>query len=145
MATVNVVNVFCYKSLSAKDLTTVASAFFAILVWLTSRQRGDSGKSQDNDFHCGSAKTRYYCGVSVESLFGPGRLSVERGFDVRSGSIAIGDPAMGLMTFDLHLPPGRYCCDQGALQKSYGQAQQNDFPRRTIRIRRGCGAGRTLP
>jgi hypothetical protein len=28
---------------------------------------------------------------------------MERGFEIRSGSIAIGDPAMGLVTFDSKL------------------------------------------
>jgi hypothetical protein len=41
---------------------------------------------------------------------------MEQGFDVRTGRIAIGDPAMGLVTFDLRLSPGHYRCNRGALR-----------------------------
>ena len=41
---------------------------------------------------------------------------MEQGFDVLSGSTAIGDPAMGLVTFDLRLSPGHYRCNRGALR-----------------------------
>jgi hypothetical protein len=41
---------------------------------------------------------------------------MERGFDIKTGSIAIGDPTMGLVTYDLQLPPGRYSCNPGALR-----------------------------
>ncbi len=41
---------------------------------------------------------------------------MERGFDVRSGSVSIGDPTMGLTKFDLRLPIGRYRCDPGTLR-----------------------------
>jgi len=44
-------------------------------------------------------------------------LNMERGFDLQTGCIAIGDPAMGLATFDLHLLPGRYCCSPGTLKQ----------------------------
>ena len=40
---------------------------------------------------------------------------VERGFEVRTGSIAIGDPAMGLVVFNLGLSPGQYRLERGAL------------------------------
>jgi hypothetical protein len=43
---------------------------------------------------------------------------MDRGFDVGSGSIAIGDSAMGLVMFELHLPLGRYRCNRGALRKA---------------------------
>jgi hypothetical protein len=42
---------------------------------------------------------------------------MEQGFDVKTGSIAIGDPAMGLVTYDLRLPPGRYRLNFGALRQ----------------------------
>jgi hypothetical protein len=42
---------------------------------------------------------------------------MECGFDIQTGSIAIGDPTMGLVTYDLGLPPGRYRCDPGALRR----------------------------
>jgi hypothetical protein len=42
---------------------------------------------------------------------------MEQGFDVGTGSIAIGDPAMGLVTFDLGLLTGRYHCNRGALRE----------------------------
>jgi hypothetical protein len=42
---------------------------------------------------------------------------MERGFDVKTGSIAIGDPTMGLVTFDLRLQPGHYRCDPGLLRQ----------------------------
>src|SRR5262245_54291181 len=41
---------------------------------------------------------------------------MERGFDITSGSLAIGDPTMGLVQFDLQLPPGRYRCERGSLR-----------------------------
>jgi hypothetical protein len=41
---------------------------------------------------------------------------MEQGFYVKTRSIAIGDPAMGLATFDLRLPPGRYRLNFGALR-----------------------------
>jgi hypothetical protein len=49
---------------------------------------------------------------------------MERDFDVQTGSIAIGDPAMGLVTFALHLPPGRYCCNPGALRPATAEDLQ---------------------
>jgi hypothetical protein len=42
---------------------------------------------------------------------------MERAFDINSGSVAIGDPTMDLVTYDLALPPGRYRCDPGALRR----------------------------
>lgn len=36
-------------------------------------------------------------------------------FDIRSGSMLIGDPTMELAKFDLNLPPGRYRLKEGAL------------------------------
>lgn len=42
---------------------------------------------------------------------------MERGFDIKTGSVAIGDPTMGLVTYDLRLPAGRYRCDPGALRQ----------------------------
>jgi len=42
---------------------------------------------------------------------------MERGFDIRTGSVTIGDPAMGLVTYGLRLPPGRYRCAPGALRR----------------------------
>src|SRR5262249_33753940 len=43
---------------------------------------------------------------------------MERGFDIQTGSIAIGDPAMGMVRFDVGLPRGRYCCHRGALRET---------------------------
>jgi hypothetical protein len=42
---------------------------------------------------------------------------MERGFDIKTGSVAIGDPTMGLVTYHLGLPSGRYRCDPGALRR----------------------------
>lgn len=42
---------------------------------------------------------------------------MERDFDIQTGSIAIGDPTMGLVTFNLRLPVGRYRCDPGTLRR----------------------------
>jgi hypothetical protein len=42
---------------------------------------------------------------------------MERGFEIKTGSVAIGDPTMGLVNYDLGLPPGRYRCDPGALRR----------------------------
>lgn len=41
---------------------------------------------------------------------------MERGFDIQTGSVAIGDPTMGLVTYELCLPLGHYRCDPGALR-----------------------------
>ncbi len=42
---------------------------------------------------------------------------MERGFDIKTGSVAIGDPTMGLVTYDLGLLPGRYRCEPGTLRR----------------------------
>src|SRR5262245_55259102 len=69
-------------------------------------------------------------GVKLLRLLMPGRIqpavcesmvrwlgsTMERGFDIKTGSLAIGDPTMGLVTFDLQLPSGRYRCEPGAIR-----------------------------
>jgi hypothetical protein len=42
---------------------------------------------------------------------------MERGFDIQTGSVAIGDPTMGLVTYNLRLSAGRYRCDPGSLRR----------------------------
>src|SRR5262245_39912707 len=49
---------------------------------------------------------------------------MERGFDIQTGSVAIGDPTMGLVTYDLRLAPGRYRCDPGALRRATAKDTQ---------------------
>jgi hypothetical protein len=42
---------------------------------------------------------------------------MERGFDIKTGSVAIGDPTVGLVTYELRLASGRYRCDPGTLRR----------------------------
>ncbi len=49
---------------------------------------------------------------------------MERGFDIKTGSVAIGDPTMGLVTYDLRVPPGRDCCDPGTLRRPTAEDPQ---------------------
>jgi hypothetical protein len=49
---------------------------------------------------------------------------MERGFDIKTGSVAIGDPTMGLVTYDLRLSPGRYRCDPGVLRQPTANDKQ---------------------
>jgi hypothetical protein len=49
---------------------------------------------------------------------------MERGFDIQTGSVATGDPTMGLVTYDLRLPAGRYCCEAGALRRPTAEDAQ---------------------